>query len=56
MNDGPWWYLHGNGGIIATTKDMYKGHQALQGDKILSSTAKSKYYTPHIPEGPGADT
>ena len=54
--DGPWWHLRGNGGIISTIHDIYKWHLALRGEKILSKEAKKKYYTPHIKEGPGADT
>jgi CubicO group peptidase (beta-lactamase class C family) len=54
--DGPWWHLRGNGGIISTIHDMYRWHLALEGDNILSNAAKEKYYTPHIAEGPNADT
>lgn len=55
-DDGPWWHLRGNGGIISTIHDMYKWHLALEGEEILSKEAKKKYYTQHILEGPGADT
>ena len=55
-DDGPWWHLRGNGGIISTIHDMYKWHLALEDEEILSKEAKKKYYTPHILEGPGADT
>lgn len=55
-DDGPWWHLRGNGGIISTIQDMYKWHLALEGEKILSNEAKKKYYTPHIIEEPGGDT
>jgi len=55
-DNGPWWHLRGNGGIISTIHDMYKWHLALEGEEILSKEAKKKYYTPHILEGPGADT
>jgi CubicO group peptidase (beta-lactamase class C family) len=55
-DDGPWYHLRGNGGIISTIKDMYRWHLALEGEEILSREAKSKYHKPHIPEGPGADT
>jgi len=54
--DGPWWHLRGNGGIISAIRDMYKWHLALAGEAILSKAAKEKYYTPHIAEGPNADT
>lgn len=52
--DGPYWHLKANGGVLSTTQDMYKWHQALLGDKILDATAKSKYYGKHIEEGEGA--
>lgn len=55
-DDGPWWHLRGNGGIISTVHDMYKWHLALEGEDILSKPAKEKYYARHIPEGPNADT
>ncbi|MFL6291500.1 MAG: serine hydrolase domain-containing protein, partial [Thermoanaerobaculia bacterium] len=48
--DGPWWNLRGNGGVLSTTGDLYKWHQALEGEKILSQEAKAKMFTPHVPE------
>ena len=52
----PYWNLLGNGGIISTTADLYKWHQALLKDDILSQSAKAKYYKRHIEEGEGAGT
>jgi CubicO group peptidase (beta-lactamase class C family) len=54
--DGPYWHLKANGGILSTVEDMYKWHLALGGDKILSEEAKNVDYTPHVPEGEGADS
>ncbi len=48
--DGPWWNLRGNGGILSTVGDLYRWHQALEGEAILSKAAKEKYFTPHVPE------
>lgn len=48
--DGPWWNLRGNGGVLSTTGDLYKWHQALEGEAILSKEAKAKMFTPHVPE------
>ena len=48
--DGPWWNLRGNGGVLSTTGDLYKWHQALEGEAILSKEAKEKMFTPHVPE------
>lgn len=50
---GPYWNLLGNGGILSTTGDLYKWHQALLGDEILNKEAKEKYYKRHIEEGAG---
>jgi hypothetical protein len=44
--DYPYWNLIGNGGILSTTGDMYKWHEALLGEKILSAEAKAKLYAP----------
>lgn len=55
-NDGPYWHLRANGGILSTVEDMYQWHLALQGDKILSEEVKQAYYTPYVPEGEGADS
>lgn len=54
--DGPYWHLRGNGGILSTSWDMYYWHQALLGEDILSAEAKEKYYARHIEEGEGAGT
>ena len=48
--DGPWWNLRGNGGVLSTTGDLFKWHQALEGEAILSKEAKAKMFTPHVPE------
>jgi CubicO group peptidase (beta-lactamase class C family) len=50
------WHLKGNGGILSTVKDMYKWHEALLTDDILSPQAKAKFYKPHVREGQGADS
>lgn len=55
-DDGPWWHLRGNGGIISTIHDMYRWHLALEGNMVLSEEEKNRYLTPYILEGPGADT
>lgn len=54
--DGPYWNLRCNGGILATVTDMYRWHLALAGDTVLDSEAKRKYQSPHMPEGPQADS
>jgi len=51
--DGPYWHLRGNGGILSTAGDMYRWHLALGGDGILSARAKEKMYARHVPEEGG---
>lgn len=51
-DDGPYWNLRCNGGILSTVGDMYRWFRALQGDTILSKEAKEKLWYPHVPENP----
>lgn len=44
----PYWNLIGNGGILSTTDDMFRWHRALLGEKILSTEAKKKLFTPFL--------
>jgi CubicO group peptidase (beta-lactamase class C family) len=46
----PYWNLIGNGGILSMTDDMFKWHKALLGEKILSTAAKKKLFTPFLNE------
>lgn len=55
-SDGPYWELRGNGGIHSTAGDMYKWHLALEGDKVLSKEARTKYQTGYIAEGPAGES
>lgn len=55
-DDGPYWHLRGNGGILSSAEDMYRWHQALLSDNILSAVAKAQFYTPHTSEGEGSGT
>ena len=52
--DGPYWNLRGNGGILSSLPQLFKWHQALDGDEVLSTEAKRKMFTPHAAEGPDA--
>jgi CubicO group peptidase (beta-lactamase class C family) len=38
--------LVGSGGMLSTVDDLYRWHQALLGDRILSAAAKAKLYRP----------
>jgi len=44
----PYWNLLGNGGILSTTEDMLRWHQALLGEKVLSAVVKKKMFTPFL--------
>jgi CubicO group peptidase (beta-lactamase class C family) len=48
--DYPYWHYIGNGGILSTTEDMYRWHQALLADKVLSAAVKKKMFTPFLNE------
>jgi hypothetical protein len=51
--DGPGWYLRGNGGIHSTVGDLYRWHLALDGDTVLSGSARRKLFTPYVPTNGG---
>jgi CubicO group peptidase (beta-lactamase class C family) len=46
----PYWNILGNGGILSTTSDMLRWHQALLGEKVLSAAVKKKMFTPFLNE------
>ncbi len=52
MSDGPSWHLRCNGGVLSTVDDMFRWHQALGGDSILSGEVRKLMFTPHVAEGP----
>lgn len=54
--DAPFWHLKGNGGILSTAEDLYKWHQALNSDRILSKEAKEKYFRPKLRENESFDS
>lgn len=51
--DGPWWHLRGNGGILSNVRDLMRWHDALTTDVIVSALSKEKMYTPWVDEGDG---
>jgi CubicO group peptidase (beta-lactamase class C family) len=55
-DDGPYWHLRGNGGLLSTAEDMHRWHEALVGDEILDQAAKEAFYGRHTTEGPGASS
>ena len=54
--DGPYWNLRGNGGLLSTARDMFRWHAALEGDEVLSESAKDKMFEPHVPEEEGGES
>jgi CubicO group peptidase (beta-lactamase class C family) len=53
-NGLPGWHLLGNGGILSTTRDMFRWHLALTGTTLLSEAAKAKLFRPWVDEGGGS--
>lgn len=52
--DGPYWNLRANGGIMSTIGDLYTWHVALHGDDVLSAESKKKYFGRHVEEAVGS--
>jgi CubicO group peptidase (beta-lactamase class C family) len=48
--DGPYWNLRANGGLLSTVGDLYRWHVALGGDAVLAEASRDKMFTPHVPE------
>jgi CubicO group peptidase (beta-lactamase class C family) len=55
-DDGPYWNLRGNGGLLTTARDMFRWHLALEGDEVLDRRAKAKLFEPYVLEEEGGDT
>ena len=54
--DGPYWNLRGNGGLLSTPGDMGRWLAALAGDEVLSEEAKTELFAPRVLESPNADS
>jgi CubicO group peptidase (beta-lactamase class C family) len=48
--DGPYWNLRANGGLLSTVGDLYRWHVALEDDAVLDRASRDKMFTPHVPE------
>jgi CubicO group peptidase (beta-lactamase class C family) len=55
-DDGPYWNLRGNGGLLSTARDMFRWHRALEGDEVLDRRAKDKLFEPYVLEVEGGDS
>lgn len=53
--DGPYWHLLGNGGILSTAGDMLRWDQALTGDLVLDEAAKEKLFAAHVRMDPSGE-
>ena len=53
FDEGPFWHLKANGGILSSIQDMIKWHEVLNTNDILNEEAKEKLFFPHILEEPG---
>ena len=47
---GPSWHLVGNGGLHSTASDMLRFHRALEGNLLLSESAKTRAFGRQMPE------
>ncbi|MGQ9561472.1 MAG: serine hydrolase domain-containing protein [Candidatus Oleimicrobiaceae bacterium] len=54
--DGPYWHLRANGGILSTVTDLYKWHWALESGLVLSDRSRQALVQPYVREGPEADS
>lgn len=55
-DDGPWWNLRANGGLLSTLNDLHKWHVALEANIILSEKQKNKLYGSYVKDNPDGDT
>lgn len=51
--EGNWWSLKGNGGMQASTQDMYAWYQVLNGAGVLSDNVRAELTVPHLPWSDG---
>lgn len=51
--EGNWWNLKGNGGMQASTQDMYAWYQVLNGGGVLSENVRAELMVPHSPWSDG---
>lgn len=48
--DGPWWNIRANGGMLSTLDNMYLWLNALKENKVLSEVSREKLFKPHVSE------
>lgn len=52
--DGPYWNLRGNGGLLSTADDLLRFHEALEAGALLSDESRRLSVTRHTDEGEGS--
>lgn len=55
-DDGPYWNLRGNGGLLSTAHDMGRWLLALEDDDLLDDEAKAELFRPRVLEQRGGET
>jgi len=53
--DGPYWNLRGNGGLLTTTKDLLKWHDALEPGVVLSAESIDAFQGRQVAENSDGD-
>jgi len=48
--EGPYWNLKANAGLLSTAADLMAWHSALEGNDILDEAAKTKFFKKHMRE------
>lgn len=51
--DGPYWNLRGNGGLLSTAEDLLRWHDALSAFRVLNRAPVELMETAHVDEGLG---
>ena len=51
--DGPWWKLRANGGLLSSAGDLYRWHRALETEGVLTAASREKLFSPYVPENEG---
>ncbi|MBX2802803.1 MAG: beta-lactamase family protein [Myxococcales bacterium] len=49
-DDGPWWNLRANGGLLSTVDDLFAWHRALRDHTALTADAVDASQTPYVRE------
>lgn len=53
--DGPYWHLRGNGGLLSSAADLHAWDAALLGGKVLSESSLEAMFTPWVDQGFGKE-